>query len=133
MLTSLLAALDNVYAIAAVWIGLAFLASTISVRLGLSVALVEILVGVAAGNLHGRGRRVQTGEGPLLRRGRRACRPGGRAARRRHRAGGPDRPRRRRPREVRRGGRRGSRRAGVQGPPRIAQFVIGTTAQKVNA
>ena len=51
MLTSLLAALNNVYAIAAVWIGLAFLASAISLRLGLSVALVEILVGVAAGNL----------------------------------------------------------------------------------
>jgi Kef-type K+ transport system membrane component KefB len=49
--TSLFAAFDNVYAIAAVWIGLAFLASAISLRLGLSVALVEILVGVAAGNL----------------------------------------------------------------------------------
>lgn len=51
MLSSLLAAFDNVYAIAAVWIGLAFLASAISLRLGLSVALVEILVGVAAGNV----------------------------------------------------------------------------------
>jgi Kef-type K+ transport system membrane component KefB len=51
MPTSLLAAFDNVYAIAAVWIGLAFLASLVSLRLGLSVALVEILVGVAAGNL----------------------------------------------------------------------------------
>jgi len=51
MLTSLFAAFDNVYAIAAVWIGLAFLASALSLRLGLAVALVEILVGVAAGNL----------------------------------------------------------------------------------
>jgi Kef-type K+ transport system membrane component KefB len=51
MLTSLSAAFDNVYAIAAVWIALAFLASAISLRLGLSVALVEILIGVAAGNL----------------------------------------------------------------------------------
>jgi Kef-type K+ transport system membrane component KefB len=51
MPTSLLGAFDNVYAIAAVWIGLAFLASLVSLRLGLSVALVEILVGVAAGNL----------------------------------------------------------------------------------
>lgn len=32
--------------------GLAFVASLISIRLGLSVALVEILVGVAVGNLH---------------------------------------------------------------------------------
>jgi len=46
-----LGAFDNIYAIAAVWIGLAFLASLISIRVGLSVALVEILVGVAAGNL----------------------------------------------------------------------------------
>jgi Kef-type K+ transport system membrane component KefB len=32
--------------------GLAFLASLISVRVGISVALIEILVGVAAGNIH---------------------------------------------------------------------------------
>src|SRR5919204_6136636 len=51
MLNSLLSSFDNVYAIAAVWIGLAFLASAVSLRLGLSVALVEILVGVAAGNV----------------------------------------------------------------------------------
>jgi len=51
MLASLSAAFDNVYAIAAVWIGLAFVASAISLRLGLSVALVEILVGVVAGNV----------------------------------------------------------------------------------
>jgi Kef-type K+ transport system membrane component KefB len=44
------AAFNNVYAIAAVWIGLAFLASLISIRVGLSVALVEILVGVVGGN-----------------------------------------------------------------------------------
>jgi Kef-type K+ transport system membrane component KefB len=51
MLSSPIPAFDNVYAIAAVWVGLAFVASAISLRLGLSVALVEILVGVAAGNL----------------------------------------------------------------------------------
>ena len=44
-------AFDNVYAIAAVSIGLALLASVLSARVGLSVALVEIIVGVAAGNL----------------------------------------------------------------------------------
>jgi len=44
-------AFNNVYAIAAVWIALAFLASLISIRVGLSVALVEILVGVFGGNV----------------------------------------------------------------------------------
>lgn len=42
---------NNVYLIAAVWVGLALAASLVSVRAGLSVALVEILVGVVAGNL----------------------------------------------------------------------------------
>jgi len=51
MLRPWLGAFDNIYAIAALWIGLAFLASLISIRVGLSVALVEIVVGVAAGNL----------------------------------------------------------------------------------
>jgi Kef-type K+ transport system membrane component KefB len=37
--------------IAAVWMGLAVLASLLSIRYNLSVALVEILVGIAAGNL----------------------------------------------------------------------------------
>jgi Kef-type K+ transport system membrane component KefB len=37
--------------IAAVWMGLAVLASLLSIRFNLSVALVEILVGIAAGNL----------------------------------------------------------------------------------
>jgi Kef-type K+ transport system membrane component KefB len=42
-----------VYGIATLWVGLAFLASVISIRIGLSVALVEILVGVVGGNLLG--------------------------------------------------------------------------------
>ena len=41
---------NNVYLVAAAWIGLAFAASLISIRIGLSVALTEILVGVIAGN-----------------------------------------------------------------------------------
>lgn len=45
--------LDNVWFIAAIWMGLAFLASLISIRLGISVALIEILVGVLAGNYLG--------------------------------------------------------------------------------
>lgn len=43
---------NNVWFIASIWIGLALLSSLISVRLGLSVALVEIVVGVIAGNIH---------------------------------------------------------------------------------
>jgi len=52
--------MDNIWFIAAFWMGLALLASLISIRLGISVALIEILVGVAAGNLHG------PGQAPLL-------------------------------------------------------------------
>ena len=35
----------NIYYIASVWLGMALLASFISIRIGVSVALVEILVG----------------------------------------------------------------------------------------
>jgi len=45
--------LSNTWFVAAVWIGLAFVASLISIRLGISVALIEILVGVIAGNFLG--------------------------------------------------------------------------------
>jgi len=44
---------DNVYIIAALWMGLALLASLFSIRLGISVALVEIAVGVIGGNFLG--------------------------------------------------------------------------------
>jgi Kef-type K+ transport system membrane component KefB len=43
--------MDNPYAVAAVWMGLAFLAAMIAGWTGISVSLVEILVGVAVGNL----------------------------------------------------------------------------------
>jgi Kef-type K+ transport system membrane component KefB len=43
--------MQNSWAIATVWMGLALLASFISIRLKLSTALVEILTGIAAGNL----------------------------------------------------------------------------------
>ena len=43
--------IENSWGIATVWMGLALLASFLSIRFKLSVALVEILVGVAAGNL----------------------------------------------------------------------------------
>ncbi|AHY48380.1 Sodium/hydrogen exchanger family (plasmid) [Rubrobacter radiotolerans] len=43
--------MENMYLVAAVWISLALLASLVSVRVGISVALVEIMVGVLAGNL----------------------------------------------------------------------------------
>ncbi len=42
--------MDNVYVIAAIWVGLALVASLISIRLGISVALIEIVVGVFGGN-----------------------------------------------------------------------------------
>src|SRR5215471_12998166 len=43
--------LENIWFIAAVWMGLALIASLISIRTGISVALIEILVGLVAGNL----------------------------------------------------------------------------------
>lgn len=43
----------STYAVAAVWMGMALAASLISVRIGISVALVEILVGALLGNLPG--------------------------------------------------------------------------------
>jgi Kef-type K+ transport system membrane component KefB len=44
--------MDNIWFIAAFWMGLALLASLLSIRLGISVALIEILVGVVVGNIH---------------------------------------------------------------------------------
>jgi Kef-type K+ transport system membrane component KefB len=44
--------MDNIWFIAAIWMGLAFAASLLSIRVGISVALIEIVVGVAAGNIH---------------------------------------------------------------------------------
>jgi Kef-type K+ transport system membrane component KefB len=49
----------NVYWIAAAWMGLALLASLISIRVGVSVALVEIVVGAIAGNIPGHAHVVQ--------------------------------------------------------------------------
>jgi Kef-type K+ transport system membrane component KefB len=43
---------ENIWFVAAIWMGLAFAASLISIRVGISVALVEILVGVVVGNIH---------------------------------------------------------------------------------
>jgi Kef-type K+ transport system membrane component KefB len=43
---------ENIWFVAAIWMGLAFLASLISIRVGISVALIEILVGLVAGNVH---------------------------------------------------------------------------------
>jgi Kef-type K+ transport system membrane component KefB len=44
---------DNDYLIAASWIGLALVASLVSIRVGISVALIEIATGVIGGNLLG--------------------------------------------------------------------------------
>ena len=43
--------MESIWGTAAIWIGMALVATLISVRLGVSVALVEICVGVAGGNL----------------------------------------------------------------------------------
>src|SRR5213595_2280460 len=43
--------LGNIWLIASIWMGLALIGSLVSIRTGISVALVEILVGVVAGNL----------------------------------------------------------------------------------
>lgn len=42
--------MELTWGIAAIWLGLALVASLLSIRLKMSVALVEILVGIAAGN-----------------------------------------------------------------------------------
>jgi Kef-type K+ transport system membrane component KefB len=44
---------DNTFLTVAIWIGLALLASLISIRAGISVALVEIVLGVIGGNTFG--------------------------------------------------------------------------------
>ena len=45
--------MENVWLASALWLGLALLASIISIRIAMSVALVEIIVGTIAGNLVG--------------------------------------------------------------------------------
>ncbi|MDD4564349.1 MAG: cation:proton antiporter [Eubacteriales bacterium] len=45
--------LDNIWFEAAIWMGLAFIASLISIRVGISVALIEMFVGILAGNFLG--------------------------------------------------------------------------------
>ena len=45
--------MDNIWLASAVWIGLALASSLISIRLALSVALIEIIVGALGGNLIG--------------------------------------------------------------------------------
>ncbi|MGB8276221.1 MAG: cation:proton antiporter [Alphaproteobacteria bacterium] len=46
-------AVDNIWLISALWVGLALIASVISIWAAISVALIEILVGAIAGNLVG--------------------------------------------------------------------------------
>ena len=45
--------MDNLWLTASIWMGLALIASLISVRLGITVALVEIVIGIVGGNLIG--------------------------------------------------------------------------------
>lgn len=45
--------MEDVWFVAAAWIGMALVASVVSIRLGISVALIEIVVGVVGGNFLG--------------------------------------------------------------------------------
>jgi Kef-type K+ transport system membrane component KefB len=45
--------MDNVWLVSALWLGLALIASVISIWVGISVALIEIMVGAIAGNTIG--------------------------------------------------------------------------------
>ena len=45
--------MDNVWLVSALWLGLALAASLISIWVGISVALIEIMVGTLAGNTIG--------------------------------------------------------------------------------
>jgi Kef-type K+ transport system membrane component KefB len=49
----------NAYWVAAAWMGMALLASLISIRVGISVALIEIVVGAVVGNIPGHSYVVQ--------------------------------------------------------------------------
>ena len=44
---------DNMWFVAALWLGMAIAASLISIRLGITVALIEIMMGIVAGNFGG--------------------------------------------------------------------------------
>ena len=45
--------LSNIWFVAALWMGLALIASVISIRMKIAVALIEILIGIIAGNFLG--------------------------------------------------------------------------------
>lgn len=45
--------MQNVWFMAAAWMGLTFVASILSIRIGVSVALLEIGAGIIAGNFFG--------------------------------------------------------------------------------
>jgi Kef-type K+ transport system membrane component KefB len=49
----------NVYYVMAIWVGMALIAAFFSIKIGVSVALVEILVGAIAGNIPGIREHVQ--------------------------------------------------------------------------
>jgi len=52
----------NVYWVAAAWVAMALLASLISIRLGVSVALVELVIGAVVGNIPGSAQIVEQTE-----------------------------------------------------------------------
>jgi Kef-type K+ transport system membrane component KefB len=56
----------NIYYVLAIWIALALLASFISIRIGVSVALVEIVVGAVFGNIPGIKEHIQQNDVTIL-------------------------------------------------------------------
>src|SRR6266446_4117338 len=51
--TYLAGAAMNMYYVAAIWLGMALLASVVSIRIAVPAALVEIVIGALAGNIPG--------------------------------------------------------------------------------
>src|SRR3972149_10591857 len=43
--------MENIWLVSALWVGLALISALVSIRLALSVALIEIIVGAIGGNL----------------------------------------------------------------------------------
>ncbi len=60
--TYLVGAAVNIYYVAAIWVGMALLASVVSVRIVVPVALVEIVAGALAGNIPGIQRHISQPE-----------------------------------------------------------------------
>ena len=55
----------NIYYVAAIWLGMALLASVVSIKIAVPAALIEIVIGALAGNIPGISQRPElTGHAP---------------------------------------------------------------------